>query len=68
MVAGNHVFHEQCSYLAGAQLMTATNRQWMLLRIECAPSKTQFRITGRAASPEFAASMVELVTKQLLGA
>jgi len=52
--------------VAGAQITTATNRQWFLMRFECAPSKVQFRITGRATSPEFAAAMVESVKQQLL--
>eukprot|EP00658_Telonema_sp_P-2_P077936 TRINITY_DN7180_c0_g1_i11.p1 TRINITY_DN7180_c0_g1~~TRINITY_DN7180_c0_g1_i11.p1 ORF type:complete len:201 (+),score=33.75 TRINITY_DN7180_c0_g1_i11:302-904(+) len=51
--------------VAGAQLVTATGRQWMLLRIECAPAGNQFRITGRATTAEFAQSMVELVVDQL---
>jgi len=52
--------------VAGAQLVTATNRQWFLIRVECAPSKVQFRITGRATTGEFAEAMVSLVVSQLM--
>lgn len=52
--------------VAGAQTAVASGQQWCLMRLECAPSKTQFRLSARAMSKEYAQAMMSTIQAQLL--
>ena len=52
--------------VAGAQIVTATGQQWCLVRLECAANKTQFRLSTRAMSKEFALAIKNILHGQML--
>ena len=52
--------------VAGAQLVTATGQQWCLIRLECAASKNQFRLSVRSMTDEFAKGVKNIIKQQLL--
>jgi len=52
--------------VAGAQIITASGQQWCLVRLECAASKNQFRLSVRAMSKEYAHGMMNIIQAQLL--
>jgi AP-2 complex subunit alpha len=50
---------------AGLQTTTASGQQWCLLRLECAATKTQFRLTTRAMSKEYAEGVMKVIQTQM---
>ena len=52
--------------VAGTQLTTASGQQWCLIRLECAANKTQFRLSTRSMTKEFAQGVMTTIQQQLL--
>jgi len=51
--------------VAGAQTTTATGQIWGMVRLECAATKTQFRISTRASNKEYAAGLMNIIAANM---